>query len=69
MSTHTADSIPGSATGQPAKDSGCGMIVGDVEAWKAIRRAWLWVLDGRRGHMPIPPDDYARHWELEGPHA
>lgn len=21
------------------------------------------------GPLPIPPDDYDRHWDLEGPHA
>lgn len=21
------------------------------------------------GPLPFPPDDYGRHWELEGPHA
>lgn len=30
-----------------------------------VRQTMRWLIDGRRGHMPIPPEDYARHSALE----
>lgn len=61
----TTTDTPRRTTGHPAKDSGGGTI---ADSRLPHRMAvWKWIADGRRGHMPIPPDDYARHWELEGP--
>lgn len=65
----TTTDAAGRTTGHPAKDSGGGTIRYEISERPYVRRTMRWLIDGRRGHMPIPPEDYARHWALEGPHA
>lgn len=57
---------PKRTTGHPAKDSGGGTIFGVADI-PFIRKRLRWLVSGREGNMPIHPDDYARHWEPEGP--
>ena len=55
------------STGHPAKDSGSETRWLGAAHRPYIRATWEWMINGRKGHMPIRPDDYARHWALEGP--
>ena len=71
MSTPTADRTPRRTTGHPAKASGGRMTKEEwrtaaMEYFHARLSVYVWPLNEP---LPIPPDDYARHWELEGPHA
>jgi hypothetical protein len=81
MSTPTADRTPKRTTAHPAKDSGGGMIdLGKIpprifvmpKPEYSVLAVYVYrggVKIGERLTLNIPPDDYARHWELEGPHA
>lgn len=72
--THT----PRRTTGHPAKDSGGGMTDEVLWSWSnkppvdwtyaefVMQERWFAFFAGD-GPLPIPPDDYARHRDLEGP--
>lgn len=67
MSTPTADRTPKRTTAHPAKDFwGHFFVDRHGRLWWHGDGPFIHIV-GERASFLVPPDDYARHWELEGP--